>query len=71
MPSTKKQMFIGLARAYNRRREDLAAQNPGLSPAELHQRTINQVKEDPYQDNTNTGFIKFGNLLENPTCADL
>jgi hypothetical protein len=66
----KKQEFIGLARAYNRRREALEQQNPGLSPADLHARTVQQVKEDPYQDNTNTGFIKHGNLLENPTCSD-
>ena len=66
----KKQMFVGLARAYNRRRDALSQQNPNLSPEELHQRTINQVKDDPYQDNTNLGFIKFGNLLENKTCSD-
>lgn len=66
----KKQMFIGLARAYNRRREALSQQNPGMSPEQLHQLTISQVKEDPYQDNTNNGFIKFGNMLENPTCSD-
>lgn len=68
--AAQKEMFIGLARAYNRRRDALAAQQPNLSPEDLHKLTVQQVQEDPYRDNTNTGFIKHGNLLENKDCQD-
>lgn len=66
----KKAMFQDLAKAYNRRRDDLAAKRPDLSPEQIHTMTVQQVKDDPYQDNTNTGFVKFGNLLENKDCND-
>ena len=66
----KKSMFQDLAKAYNRRRDDLAAKRPDLSPEQIHEMTVRQVKDDPYQDNTNTGFVKFGNLLENKDCQD-
>lgn len=62
------QMFLGLARAYNRRREALQAENPGLSAEELHARTVQQVKDDPYQDNTQLAVVKHGNLIENGEC---
>jgi hypothetical protein len=66
----KKSMFQDLAKAYSRRRDDLAAKRPDLSPEQIHTLTVQQVKDDPYQDNTNTGFVKFGNLLENKDCND-
>jgi hypothetical protein len=66
----KKEAFLDLAKAYNRRRDDLAQKRPDLSSEELHNLTVAQVKDDPYQDNTNTGFVKFGNILENKDCQD-
>ncbi len=66
----QKQMFLGLARAYDRRREALAQQHPNMDPEELHQLTVKQVKEDPYQDNTQLAVVKHGNLLENKDCQD-
>jgi hypothetical protein len=66
----QKQMFVGLARAYNRRREAIEQSNPNLGPDEIHKRTVAQVQDDPYQDNTNTGFVKHGNLLANKDCKD-
>jgi hypothetical protein len=66
----QKQMFLGLARAYNRRREALLEEQPNLTPDEAHARAVQQVKEAPYRDNTNTGFIKHGNILENTDCQD-
>lgn len=62
--------FVGLARAYNRRRDAIEQQNPGLSSDEIHKRVVSQVQADPYQDNTNGGFVKFGNLVENKDCQD-
>jgi len=61
----KKQTFLGLARAYNRRRAALEEGRSSLSPREIHKEVVRQVKEDPYRDNTNTGVIKHGNLLKN------
>ena len=68
--AAQKEMYIGLASAYNRRRDALEQQNPNLSPDEIHKRTVAQVKDDPYQDAVNSGFVKYGNLLENGDCKD-
>lgn len=68
--AAQKEVFIGLSRAYNRRRDALAQERPNLSKEELHNITVQQVKEDPYRDNTNLGAIKHGNLLENKDCQD-
>lgn len=74
--AAQQEMFIGLAAAYNRQRDDIAKTNPDLSPEELHARTVASVKADPYQDAPNAGFVKYGNLLENscddgnPLCID-
>lgn len=64
------QMFLGLARAYNRRRSDNERKYSNRSPEEIHELTVQEVKNDPYRDNTNTGFIKHGNILANPDCRD-
>lgn len=64
------QMFLGLARAYNRRRDALQEQFPDRSPDELHQLAVQQVRDEPYRDNTNTGVVKHGNILANPNCSD-
>lgn len=31
---------------------------------------MNGIKENPYQDNPNLGFVKYGNLFENGDCKD-
>lgn len=64
------QMFLGLARAYNRRRDALEQSMPNASPQEIHERTVREVKQNPYADNTDRGFVKHGNILENPDCRD-
>lgn len=64
------QMFLGLARAYNRRREALQAANPSADPADLHAQAVREVKEDPYRDNTQLAVVKHGNILENPDCQN-
>ena len=61
----KKQTFIGLARAYNRRREALEQNFPDLTPDEIHQRTVQEVRDDPYQDLKGLSPIRFENLLDN------
>ncbi len=61
----KKQTFLGLARAYNRRRASIESGNSNLTPREAHEMAVQQVKKEPYRDNTNTGVIKHGNLLQN------
>ena len=66
----KKQSFVGLARAYNRRRAALQEENPDMSEAELHQLAVQQVKEDPYRDAKGNTFIKYGNILENKDCKE-
>lgn len=66
----KKQSFIGLARAYNRRRADLQASNPDMSEEDIHRRAVEQVKEDPYRDAKGNVFIKYGNILENADCKE-
>jgi len=68
--AAQNEMFVGLAAAYNRQRDAIVASNPNLSPEDVHARTVRQVKEDPYQDVPNAGFVKYGNLLENPDCQD-
>ncbi len=64
------QMFLGLARAYNRRREALERERPNATPEENHAAAVAQVKEDPYRDNTQLAFVKHGNILENQDCQD-
>jgi len=68
--AAQKEMFIGLAAAYNRQRDSIAAANPNLSPEEIHKRTVDNVKANPYEDVPNAGFVKYGNLLENKDCND-
>lgn len=64
----KAQTFIGLTRAYNRRREALEQSNPNLSEEEIHNQTVAQVKKDPYQDLKGLSPVRFENLLLND-CA--
>jgi len=64
------QMFLGLARAYNRRREALEQQFPNMSSEDVHARAVEQVKDDPYRDNTQLAVVKHGNILENQDCQD-
>jgi len=66
----EKEVFVGLAAAYNRQRDAIMQSNPNLSPEEAHKRTVRQIQDDPYQDNPNTGFVKFGNVLANGDCKD-
>ncbi len=66
----QKEMFVGLASAYNRQRDAIKQSNPGLDAEELHKRTVASVQENPYADNPNAGFVKYGNLLENKDCQD-
>ena len=64
----KKQMFVGLSRAYNRRRLDIQKSNPDMEEAEIHKKAIAEVKDSPYQDAKGHTFIKYGNILENADC---
>ncbi len=66
----QKEMFVGLAAAYNRQRDAIVQSNPGLDAEEIHKRTVQSVKENPYADNPNAGVVKYGNILENPDCQD-
>ncbi len=66
----QKEMFVGLAAAYNRQRQSIEQSNPGLSKEEIHARTMANVKANPYEDVPNAGFIKYGNILENKDCND-
>ncbi len=66
----QKEMFAGLASAYNRQRDAIKQSNPNLDAEELHKRTVQSVKQDPYADVPNAGFVKYGNILENPDCQD-
>ncbi len=68
--AAQKEMFTGLAAAYNRQRDSIAARNPTLSHEEIHRRTVAGVMEDPYQDVPNAGFVKYGNILENKDCQE-
>ncbi len=62
--------FSGLARAYNRRRAALEAQHPDLENEQIHQLTVKEVREDPYQDSKGNPYTKYGNLLENKDCQN-
>jgi len=64
------EMFVGLARAYSRRRDALEEQMPNATPEQIHDRTVRQVKEEPYRDNTSAVSWKHGNILANPDCQD-
>lgn len=64
----KHQLFVGLSRAYNRRRAALQSENPDMSEADIHKRATEQVKDDPYRDAKGLTFIKYGNLIENADC---
>lgn len=66
----QKQMFVGLAAAYNRQRDSIMQSNPNLSPEEAHKRTMANVKANPYEDVPNSGFVKYGNIIENGDCKD-
>lgn len=66
----KKQMFVGLARAYNRRRADLEKQFPDAKEEQIHAMATKQVQDMPYQDAKGRTFIKYGNLIENKDCQD-
>ncbi|MDP2690805.1 MAG: MFS transporter [bacterium] len=64
----KKQAFVGLARAYNRRRADLEQQFPDMENEDIHKMVVEQVKDQPYQDAKGNTFIKYGNIIENQDC---
>ena len=64
----KHQLFVGLARAYNRRRAALQAENPDMSEEDIHKKAVAEVKQDPYQDAKGRSFMKYGNILENADC---
>jgi len=66
----QKQMFVGLAAAYNRQRDGIAQAHPDWPPERVHQATIQNVKENPYEDVPNSGFVKYGNIIENGDCKD-
>ncbi|NOS67256.1 MAG: hypothetical protein HOO67_02730 [Candidatus Peribacteraceae bacterium] len=66
----QKEVFVGMAAAYNRQRDDLARNHPEWTNEQIHKATVNGIKENPYQDNPNLGFVKYGNLLENGDCKD-
>jgi hypothetical protein len=66
----KKEMFVGLAAAYNRERDDVANKHPDWSKEQIHAETVRQVKENPYQNAVNSGFVKYGNILENGDCKN-
>lgn len=68
--AAQKEMFVGLAAAYNRQRDAIVQSNPGLSSEEIHKRTVANVKANPYEDVPNAGFVKFGNIIENGDCKD-
>ncbi len=66
----QKQMFIGLAAAYNRQRDGIAKDHPSWSPEQIHKATVDNVKANPYEDVPNSGFVKYGNIIENGDCKD-
>ena len=66
----QKEVFVGMAAAYNRHRDTMAQAHPDWSNEQVHKATVQGIKENPYQDNPNTGFVKYGNLLENGDCKD-
>jgi hypothetical protein len=66
----KKEMFVGLAAAYNRERDDIASKHPDWSSEQIHKATVAEVKANPYQNAVNNGFVKYGNIIENGDCKD-
>lgn len=66
----QKQMFIGLAAAYNRQRDSMTQAHPDWSPEQIHKTTVQNVKDNPYEDVPNSGFVKYGNIIENGDCKD-
>ncbi len=66
----KKEMFVGLAAAYNRQRDSIALAHPDWSGEQIHKATVENVKANPYEDVPNSGFVKYGNILENGDCKD-
>jgi hypothetical protein len=66
----QKQMFIGLAAAYNRQRDGIAQAHPDWSSEQIHKATVDNVKANPYEDVPNSGFVKYGNIIENGDCKD-
>jgi len=66
----QKQMFIGLAAAYNRQRDSITQAHPDWSSEQIHKATVDNVKANPYEDVPNSGFVKYGNIIENGDCKD-
>ncbi len=66
----QKQMFTGLAAAYNRQRDSISQAHPDWSAEQIHAATVANVKTNPYEDVPNSGFVKYGNILENGDCKD-
>jgi hypothetical protein len=66
----KKQMFVGLARAYNRRRAELEEQFPDANNDQIHRMATEQIQDMPYIDAKGNTFVKYGNLIENKDCQD-
>lgn len=66
----QKQMFIGLAAAYNRQRDSIAQSHPDWTNEQIHKATVENVKANPYEDVPNSGFVKYGNIIENGDCKD-
>jgi hypothetical protein len=66
----QKEMFVGLAAAYNRQRDGIAQAHPDWSGEQIHAATVVNVKANPYEDVPNSGFVKYGNILENGDCKD-
>ena len=68
--AAQKEVFVGMAAAYNRHRDAIAQAHPDWTSEQIHKATVESVKENPYQDNPNAGFVKYGNLLENGDCRE-
>ncbi len=68
--AAQKEMFVGLAAAYNRQRDGIAQAHPDWSLERIHQETVANVKANPYEDVPNSGFVKYGNIIENGDCKD-
>lgn len=66
----QKQMFVGLAAAYNRQRDTIAQSHPDWDSEQIHAATVKNVKDNPYEDVPNSGFVKYGNIIENGDCKD-
>ncbi len=68
--AAQQEMFIGLAAAYNRQRDSISQAHPDWTAEQIHAATVQNVKENPYEDNPNSGFVKHGNIIENGDCRD-